>query len=1602
MSGLAYGITLRYDGSTVVGGITAATNAFDRFKGSVDQAGNAADKAGKQGKGAGDNIKDAGDKAASSAASYDRLTSSIGGLIVKLAAAVGLAASVSHGLNTNAAFEDATAGMAAMISAQNTITNQQGEILSGQQAYNAALALSQDQVAKLQIDGLATTATFKELTSVYQSVLGPAQALGLTLDQSRQVTVGMVQAAGAMKIPMTEVETATKQILTGTINIHNQLAFQLGITNEDVKAWAKKGVLVDELNTRLEAYGVAGERAARTWSGMTAGLAEAFDVVSSKATASMFDEIKQAGLNVFDEIFVAGETGALKLNDGLTALVETLDGGLGALGSVIGEGMEAALDLAMQIGDWIGESRAELGEISTASGMLWNVVKGILSTVISIVGGIVDWGVKSGFFVGVIKTAALLLAGLNDGVNLLGGMIMVAGAKIGEFFLAPMQKFLDILATAAGALGMGKVAEALRNYGEFAESTYATMGEKGAAAMEKIINGGGQVAKVMAEWDAQAKQAGDTHADAANKAAAAVDGLGVASKRVGQAASDAAKTAAAEWAKLVDQVANKAVSGFLNADGWTNAQEKELKALNAALAQGKINLEQFRQAEDKLIKSTAAYQNEQKRLNEELKRADQLYELSMKAVWDLDKAFEDARDNARKEVEALKEQNELYGLTKTQIVELNIAKVEAALVEERLLNVTTKRLIQLEDTLELLKEQRDLTRQLEIKEEYSKQLDEIADKSKQTAQTIQQSLTDALMRGFENGKGFAQNLKDTLKNLFKTLILQPTIQAIIQPVANGMAGMFGGGAPAQGAGGSSGGMGGVMQIGQSIMGMFGGGGSGTSGWMSSILGFFGGGGGGGTGGGMMGMFGGGGGGMGGVMGGAGMGYGIGSLIGSLGIGHGRHGGSLGSIGGAIGTIWGPIGTVIGSLIGGLIGSLIGRKGGDKTGASAMSEGIEGRYYTPNQQDDVARETITDIEESWAQIAQSLGVSGSNIGFGIGWDTDPKGDAQSRVSGGVYVDGQRVYFNQENLGRDAEKFEEGMALEIQRMLLAAAREVTDGDIKAILGDFDIADATLEEVQQAFADADYWQRAVEPLRGVIEATLGQSFDFAAIDELAREGETLEATMTRLTTVFSATTTAARLVGQSVDDLFGAGLAGTEAREELAARFGGADAMAEAMNYYMQAFRPDEVMLQIFQESGDAIVSMFDNLNMAVPRSREEFDAIVRGLDLTTEAGQELFTSLMQLSPAFNNFVGALDDMSAAMSNTIADMRRSFEFDGLSNTEKYNKLKEEADAAYVAFQTATDPVEIQKQFDVITQNMSEAWGLLTDEQKNAQRAEYLAKLEELEASKDARIDAIKDTYLGVEDATANITTAGNEVARALLGVAEQLGVDISGVRLQDTMPPDDPENTIKPPLEELLTIIKPLLEEEGLLTNIKPLLEEELLTNIKPLLEEAGLLTNIKPPPEEELLTNNKPLLEEAGLLTNIKPLLEEELLTNIKPLLEISTALQEAYNGMSLATKPLLLDDSDPSAAYVAAQQLLQEIQEQQADSSADFSQQVGNAGEGLSKELDKAGNALRVGVDSAATSLDKVTKRLEVLVPQIPERIVNETRLITTSSPSEIS
>ena len=76
---------------------------------------------------------------------------------------------------------------------------------------------------------------------------------------------------------------------------------------------------------------------------------------------------------------------------------------------------------------------------------------------------------------------------------------------------------------------------------------------------------------------------------------------------------------------------------------------------------------------------------------------------------------------------------------------------------------------------------------------------------KKTADSIENTLTDSLMRSFEKGQSFAKTARDTIVNMFKTMVLRPIVSAIMAPVSGAVGSALGFSGAANAATGGTGG-----------------------------------------------------------------------------------------------------------------------------------------------------------------------------------------------------------------------------------------------------------------------------------------------------------------------------------------------------------------------------------------------------------------------------------------------------------------------------------------------------------------------------------------------------------------------------------------------------------------------------------------------------------------------------------------------------------------------------------------------------------------------------------------------------------------------------
>jgi len=192
----------------------------------------------------------------------------------------------------------------------------------------------------------------------------------------------------------------------------------------------------------------------------------------------------------------------------------------------------------------------------------------------------------------------------------------------------------------------------------------------------------------------------------------------------------------------------------------------------------------------------------------------------------------------------------------------------------------------------------------------------------------------------------------------------------------------------------------------------------------------------------------------------------------------------------------------------------------------------------------------------------------------------------------------------------------------------------------------------EVNLTGLDAAGQQAAITKAIGGFADEMVTSVYGSALTGLAKEGETSSQTLQRLSTNLSATNLMLKELGQS---LYSTDIAGAAAASSLTNAFGGLDKMQTAMSAYYQAFYSETERSNM---SVAAMNEQFKTLGITVPQSKEQFRALVNSIDTTTEAGRNLYASVINLAPAFDQASASAQNAANSMMSAISNWGSSEE--------------------------------------------------------------------------------------------------------------------------------------------------------------------------------------------------------------------------------------------------------------------------------------------------------------------------------------------------------
>lgn len=351
------------------------------------------------------------------------------------------------GLEFNATIENANLGIATLITAQTTLHDSNGVLLTGTKALGAAQELAAAQVTKLRIAGLQTVATTQDLIKAFQQAVGVSTRWGFSLDQSREFTIQMAQAAAALQLPMDQLNEEIRSLLQGTINPRNtRIATALHITNEQVKSAQESGKLFDFLNKRLEAFSIAGEATAKTFTGAMSNIKEALQQLSGEATKPLFDALKETGIAALEDIF---DMKNARISDKFSGIIEVAQRIFGTLGELLAGALGAAVSGAKELSQWLDENKFLISDMAEGFRIVAGQVKGLVTDILQVVGFLVQGTTEIGTFNIILRAAALTVAGFRDGLKLIVAILGTIGGSILTLILKPFELLLKALGATA-------------------------------------------------------------------------------------------------------------------------------------------------------------------------------------------------------------------------------------------------------------------------------------------------------------------------------------------------------------------------------------------------------------------------------------------------------------------------------------------------------------------------------------------------------------------------------------------------------------------------------------------------------------------------------------------------------------------------------------------------------------------------------------------------------------------------------------------------------------------------------------------------------------------------------------------------------------------------------------------------------------------------------------------------------------------------------------------------------------------------------------------------------------------------------------------------
>jgi len=283
---------------------------------------------------------------------------------------------VSELIRYNANIEQATLGVASLFTAVGDVRDATGETVTATQKLALAQGEARRQVQLLRRDSLQTAGTFEQLLEAFQTATAPGLEAGLNVDQIRQFSVRISQAAAAIGLAQNQLAEEIRSILQGTIQARTtRIAVALGISNEDIRNAKEAGVLFQFLSEKFAAFEEAGKVALGTFNAIFSNLQEGIQLVLQSGGLEFFEKLKATLQEIFN-LLVAQDpiTGLLTPDPRAVAVVKAF---ADALNSAIDSAKAVVASLTFD--DAVNAAKAIGNAIKLAATLAVGFVRGVVA-----------------------------------------------------------------------------------------------------------------------------------------------------------------------------------------------------------------------------------------------------------------------------------------------------------------------------------------------------------------------------------------------------------------------------------------------------------------------------------------------------------------------------------------------------------------------------------------------------------------------------------------------------------------------------------------------------------------------------------------------------------------------------------------------------------------------------------------------------------------------------------------------------------------------------------------------------------------------------------------------------------------------------------------------------------------------------------------------------------------------------------------------------------------------------------------------------------------------------------------------------------------------